>query len=568
MLPTLRAFAWLRWRTFVNSLERTGSRDMLERFSVAIERLGPVLAGIMLIPSGLALAVLGTASGYALAQADVQSILARAPRYILMIVPPLAVIGPLLLPAGDRTNPVRMLLLPISRSTLYVAQSSAALADVWVLLMLPLVAFIPLGMAIGGAMAGAAIAAVSGILLVLIVLAISSATTSVLHLAVRDRRRGEVLALLFLLVVPIVGMLPTLAATRPLATAHGPGATEGARSARPSSPRLIAAGRAAFSFYPTELYAGATRAAAQPDLPGASRRVAGLALTALLLNFLGAYIFGKVLESPGTSTSRSRVPMRRPWTLRLPWLSPGAAAVASAQLRLALRTPRGRAILLSPLVLVFVYFVINRQNTEGLHFQAGLSVDSGLGIACFGAFVCGMSILPIALNQFAVDKGGLTRVLLSPLSDRDYLAGKATGNALIGALPSLFCLVAAYLVLPGTRTPASWAAIPVALVSVYFLVAPAAAIFSALFPRIVDLNSIGRASNAHGLAALLGMLTFVAATALTAGVAAIAAYWLRGPGMTLLILIAWCAIAFVVGRLLFQPAQRIFASRRDNLAML
>jgi hypothetical protein len=38
--------------------------------------------------------------------------------------------------------------------------------------------------------------------------------------------------------------------------------------------------------------------------------------------------------------------------------------------------------------------------------------------------------------------------------------------------------------------------------------------------------------------------------------------------MTLLILIAWCAIAFVVGRLLFQPAQRIFASRRDNLAML
>ena len=70
MLQTLRAFAWLRWRTFVNSLERTGSRDMLERFSVAIERLGPVLAGIMLIPSALALAVIGAASGYALAQAD------------------------------------------------------------------------------------------------------------------------------------------------------------------------------------------------------------------------------------------------------------------------------------------------------------------------------------------------------------------------------------------------------------------------------------------------------------------------------------------------------------------
>ena len=37
MLTTMRAFAWLRWRMFINSLERTGSRDMLERFSLAIE---------------------------------------------------------------------------------------------------------------------------------------------------------------------------------------------------------------------------------------------------------------------------------------------------------------------------------------------------------------------------------------------------------------------------------------------------------------------------------------------------------------------------------------------------
>ena len=59
-----------------------------------------------------------------------------------------------------------------------------------------------------GAVAGALIAAVAGVLLVVTVLAISSVTTSLLHLAVRDRRRGEVLALLFLLVLPIVGMLP------------------------------------------------------------------------------------------------------------------------------------------------------------------------------------------------------------------------------------------------------------------------------------------------------------------------------------------------------------------------
>ena len=291
-----------------------------------------------------------------------------------------------------------------------------------------------------------------------------------------------------------------------------------ARRATPS-PRLFGAARTAFSVYPTELYVGATRHAAELDLGGASRAIGGLAATALLTTLLGAYIFGKVLESPGATTARSHVPTRRAWAITVPGLSRGASAVASAQLRLALRTPRGRAILLSPLVLVFVYFVINRQNTAGFHFPAGLNVDTGLAIACFGTFVCGVSILPIALNQFAIDKGGLTRVLLSPLSDREYLAGKAVGNALIGALPSLFCLVAAYLYCqePGRRRRGQHCRSR--LLSVYCLVAPAAAIFSALFPRVVDLNSIGRASNAHGLSALLGMLTFVAAAAVTATIA-------------------------------------------------
>ena len=67
MLRILRAFAWLRWRMLVNSLEKTGSRDVLERFSLAIEKLGPILAAVLLIPSAIALAGLGIAAGYTLA---------------------------------------------------------------------------------------------------------------------------------------------------------------------------------------------------------------------------------------------------------------------------------------------------------------------------------------------------------------------------------------------------------------------------------------------------------------------------------------------------------------------
>ena len=262
----------------------------------------------------------------------------------------------------------------------------------------------------------------------------------------------------------------------------------------------------------------ATRA--ELDLGGASRAIGGLAATALLTTLLGAFIFGKVLESPGATRQGVRCADAPGVDITVPGLSRGASAVASAQLRLALRTPRGRAILLSPLVLVFVYLRHQPAEHRRVPHPAGLNADTGLAIACFGTFVCGVSILPIALNQFAIDKGGLTRVLLSPLSDREYLAGKAVGNALIGALPSLFCLVAAYRRYcqePGRRRRGQhcrWR-----LLSAYLLVAPAAAIFSAVFPRVVDLNSIGRGSNAHGLSGLLGMLTFVAAAAATAAIA-------------------------------------------------
>src|SRR3989304_5376359 len=148
MYRTLRAFAWLRWRLFVNSLEKTGSRDTLERFSIAIEQLGPLMAAVIMVPSTLALSVVGAAAGYALARAPsgAPPILFAVARYLLLAAIALCVVGPLMLPAADRTNPVRLLLLPISRVTLYVAQVASALSDPWILVFLPLMACLPLGL--------------------------------------------------------------------------------------------------------------------------------------------------------------------------------------------------------------------------------------------------------------------------------------------------------------------------------------------------------------------------------------------------------------------------------------
>src|SRR3982751_225519 len=59
-----RAFLWLRWRVLINSLERTGARDTIERFSLATEKLGPIMALVLLVPSSMALAGLGLVAGY------------------------------------------------------------------------------------------------------------------------------------------------------------------------------------------------------------------------------------------------------------------------------------------------------------------------------------------------------------------------------------------------------------------------------------------------------------------------------------------------------------------------
>jgi hypothetical protein len=564
MLRILRAFAWLRWRMLLNSLEKTSGRDTVERFSLAIEKIGPIIAAVLMVPSGLLLAAGGAACGYALARGDQQPLLFEAARYLLFAVPIFGIVGPLFMPAADRTNPVRLLLLPIPRSTLYVAQTSAAFADLWVLVMLPFVIFVPIGLVAGGAFAAALIALLASALLVAVVIGISSLTTSLVHLAVRDRRRGELLALLFIVIIPAASMLPGLLhGSRQRARIEG---RAEAQEPMHVPSWLATTGEWAIALYPTELYVASTRAAARHDVTAAGARLAALAASGLCLHAFGMFVFARVLASPGSTGARRAVPMRPAWGLTVPGLSPGASAVALAQIRLALRTPRGRAILLSPVVMIGIIAVVMRRQIDGVELGF-LAVNSGVSLAAFGSFVSLLSILPIAMNQFAVDKAGLTLALLSPLTDGEYLAGKAVGNGLIAAVPALLCVLVSFVLSPGGSL-ALWVAIPPALLATYFLVAPAAAVFSALFPRVVDLNSIGRGSNAHGLAGLLGLVAFVASAAPSVLIMLVVSTWLERPALLPVLLLVWCAIAYTIGRVLFLPARKIFAKRRENLAMI
>jgi len=394
-----------------------------------------------------------------------------------------------------------------------------------------------------------------------VVVGIASIATSILHLLVRDRRRGELVALLFIIIIPFLGMLPAM--LDPGSRRHR---QPGQQRERVVPAWVENSARGVITVLPSETYVSATRSAASQAYTGAARRVGILAAMAVLLHAIGGAAFARVLDSPGSSGARRAAPMHSAWTRQIPGLTMGASAVAFAQLRLALRTPRGRSTLISPLIMFIVFGALmyrgsGTMDLGHLHFQGGLS------LAAFASAMCLVSVLPIAMNQFAVDRAGLTMALLSPLKEAELLTGKAVGNALIVCAPCTLCVLASLLIFRG-GSAALWMTIPLALIAVYLIVAPIAAAASAMFPRVVDLNSIGRGSNAHGASGLIGLVSFVTAGAPPALLVFLAISVLNRPALAPVFLAAWCAVAFGVARLLFIPARRIFISRRENLAML
>ncbi len=240
--------------------------------------------------------------------------------------------------------------------------------------------------------------------------------------------------------------------------------------------------------------------------------------------------------------------------------------MALTQLRLALRTPRGRSILISPLIMFAVFGAMMYRGSGAMELGA-VQFQSGFSLASFASVICLLSLLPIAMNQFAVDRAGLTMTLLSPLTDAELLTGKAVGNALIVVAPCLFCVVASFVIFRGGE-PALWITIPLGLTAMYLVVAPVAAIGSAVFPRVVDLNSIGRGSNAHGAAGLIGLFSFVLAGVPPVLLTLLALRFLDRPALAPALVGGWVVLAYAIGRILFIPARRIFNARRENLALL
>jgi hypothetical protein len=314
------------------------------------------------------------------------------------------------------------------------------------------------------------------------------------------------------------------------------------------------------------MYVSVTRRLSQGQPAAAARPAVTLFATATLLHALAYAAFARLLGSP-TTIGTSRAGSGRVlagW--RVPWVSSGTSAVAINQVRLALRTPRGRATILSPVMLFIVLALVSLRSGHGAQVAA-VTLGSGLSVASFASFVALIAIVPLAMNQFAIDRAGLTLTFLAPVDTSSLLAGKAIGNGLVAAIPATACVLGA-MALFRTGHPALWSCIPLSLLATYLLVAPVAAALSAMFPRAVDMNSIGQGSNAHGAAGLLGTLAFVAAGAPSLLLVLLATRLLERPALAPLFLVAWTTVCAAAGLLLFRAVANLFERRRETLALI
>lgn len=159
-----------------------------------------------------------------------------------------------------------------------------------------------------------------------------------------------------------------------------------------------------------------------------------------------------------------------------------------------------------------------------------------------GVFMGKLSRQSILLNQFATDRAGLLGICLG-----------------------LF-LVAA-LVAPG-GSALLWAAALISGLSSYIVMAPVAALPSALFPKPADLGKMGNSGNTHAAAALIGTLLTVVAAIPPTLVMGIGYQLLASPLPAFCLMLLWTLLACVLALPLLGEAARMLEARRENLAQV
>lgn len=562
MTRFLRAWAWVRWRTFMNAIERSERADRLARFSRALEALGPIVVAVMMIPSAIAIMGLGAALGYGMGSgAGWATPLMHALRLMLFVVLLMIVIGPLMLPSGRGLASLpRLLLLPVSHKSLFAGELLGGLAEPWTLLTALCVVMVPVGALVAGNAALAAVTLLGGVALTAALVTLGAFFGALLHVLMRDRSRGEWIIVLFFTLMPLAAMAPAIIAGSD-ASRRGDEWEEafeakmGAMLERPANGVL--------AMFPGELYvaAGARTGGVTPGSP--LLPLLGLAIAAGAASTAGWSIWKRTIDRGGISRGRSkrqRAESSAPSSLRM--MRTPTRAIAFSFLQHILRTARGRTIVLPSLLMTVVFAGI--VGTQGGFTFGAIPLRDGFSVAVFGVVMAYLSIVQLWMNQFAIDKAGLTMLCVQPVTGRQILRGKMAGAALL--LAALAALpVTAGLVIGASVHPAYWAVLVMGGVAAFVAIAPIAALLSALFPKHVDMSSIGQKSNAHPAAGLLGGILIFAAAAPAVGAALLGFRVLHSPLAAMGLSGAWLLAALLLHFLFWKLAVTTFENRRESL---
>jgi hypothetical protein len=561
MIALLRAFVWLRWRLLVGTLRGGSRRDALERLSRILAALVPalLLAGVVVTALALGGAALGTGWAIGARAIDPAPVLI-AVRGVLFVVSILVLMGALSGPGqGALPASSRLLTLPVSTRHLHLAEALTGLLDPWIVYVIPALLLLPLGLLLAGRATSAAAALAGGLAFLGTLAALASAVSQLARWFLRDRRRAETFTLVFVLGISLAGALPALLGDRmEIELRRGHGAEPLDRRLQAGLPRWTRA-------IPSELYAATVARAAGGSPRRAALPAAALLLQAGLLFALSATAHRRGLASVESGTPRRAGTSASRAAPRLPFLSEPTSAVAWTQARTALRTVRGRLVVLASLPVIVIFGVLARRMPGEI--PGGQALGNGdllLGVGTiFGLY----AMQAFTMNQFGTDRSGLTMQFLAPLSDRQLVFGKAVGCGLVFGLSCALSLLCSAAVAPG-GSPLTWASVLLGAAATYALLCPVAAALSAMLPVASDLTKTGSGGNPHGLAMAAGTVLVLLLAAPAGAILLVVHHALGRPVLGLLLMAGWTAVAVSLAIPLLALAARVVGPRRENLGLV
>ena len=565
MLSSLRASVWLRWRLLANSVRSGKRRDRLEQISRAFALFIPIIVIALLSGSVLAMAALGFMGGRASVAGTVRPelvvLILRLHLAVMMVV--LFILTTSSPSQTTISKYSRLLILPIPRRVLHLVEVAANVADPWIVLVAAALLALPVGMAAGGDLLAAGAALAAGLIMLALLASFGALLSFLVGWLFRSRRRTELFTLVAVVLLSLLSLLPMLFSSQ-----FGERRRESRRTGEPRQRLTIARFDASLPGWtrllPSEIYGRTVLSGYVGHTAGVGFGLLVLAGQTSVLYLASSAVHRRMLGAL-EGTSRRRRAVEQP-AATLPGLarSPVVGAVAWAQTRSALRTVRGRLVVLMPgPMLALLTGVFSRIPSEDWTARI---IDHGPLLFGAGLVFSLYSLQAFSMNLFGADRAGLTLQLLSPIRDRQLAWGKLIGCGLIFAVAGAVCLAASLAVAPG-GSPLTWIAVALGGAATYFLLSPLSVWLSALFPLASDLSKSGSGGNPHGFPMFVGTFVVLIFAGPGALIALLASFGRINPAFALTLMAGWTLIALAICIPLVNLAARAIGMRRENLSL-